>query len=316
MHSTPLPPSFAAIPTDPRVDAPRSWTKTARDLLHSGRDALRRHALLPRCLVTGRELVFVFAHPRTGSTSIWRSLVGGKRFDSLHVHAVSRHHVRWRPESWPVAADGVLAFGAAPAWAVRTSLSLRPRRFVVTIRDPVAVNISFFLYWGRRFWVPGEWDRLESMPDAEIARLFLTRYPHLSVLRWISREFMPATGLAIDTAPFDTTRGAAVFASDRASALVLRSDVDDARKHTELSAFLNADIAPVLQGNSIGERLGDRHVLHARVRRVVSGIPGYVNALVDAPFTKWFWSAEERARMRHHWMGVAQDRATTTHNHG
>ena len=296
--------------------ATRSVTAAATDLVRFGQDVFRRRALLLRSAATGREPVFVFAHPRTGSTSVWRSLVGGRHFDSLHVHAVSRAHVRWRPEAWPVAADGVLTFGAAPAWAVRARLSLFPTRFVVTIRDPVAVNISFFLFWGRRFWVPAEWDRLESLPDAEIARLFLTRYPHRSVLRWMAREFASATGLAADTVPFDTARAAAVIRGDRASALVLRSDLDDSRKHAELAAFLGADVPPVQQGNSIGERLGERQPLHDRVRRVVAGIPGYVDTLVDDPFTSWFWSPAERARMRHHWAEVAQGRSSATDTHG
>jgi hypothetical protein len=303
---TPGLPSFADLPADPRPGAPCSLPRAAVNLVRYGRDVVRRHTLLLRCAATGRELIFVFAHPRTGSTSVWRSLVGGPNFDSLHVHAVSRAHVRWQPETWPVAADGVLTFGAAPAWAVRTRLSIGPTRFVVTIRDPVAVNISFFLYWGRRFWVPAEWDRLDSLPDAEIARLFLTRYPHRSVLRWMAREFGPATGLAADTVRFDTARAAAVIRGDRASALVLRSDLDDARKNAELAAFLAADVPPVQQGNSIGERLGERQPLHDRVRRVVAGIPGYVDTLVDDPFTSWFWSAAERASMRHHWAEVAR----------
>ena len=185
----------------------------------------------------------------------------------------------------------------------------------MTIRDPVAVNISFFLYWGRRFWVPAEWDSLESLRDADIVRLFLSRYPHRSVLRWMTREFTPATGLATDIVPFDTTRAAGIFAGGRCSALVLRSDLDDARKHAEISAFLDADIPPPHQGNAIGQRLGERHMLHTRLRRVVAGIPGYVDSLIDDPFTRWFWSAEQRATMRHRWMEVAQDRATT-HTHG
>lgn len=215
-----------------------------------------------------------------------------------------------------MAADGVLSFGAAPAWTARTSLALGPTRFVVTVRDPVAVNISFFLYWGRRFWIPAEFDRIEGLSDREVARLFVTRYPHHSVLRWMSREFTPATGLATDTAPFDTGRAAAVVSGHRASALIMRSDLADERKQVELTEFLGTAIAPVPRGNSIEELLGSRRSLHARFSRVVAGIPGYVDALLDDPFTCWYWSASERAAMRHRWAKLAAHRFGHECQHG
>jgi hypothetical protein len=311
MHDSLKTLSLAEFPADPRTDSGEGRLAWARDAVRHAKLLVERHVLVARYVATGREPIFIFSHPRTGSTSIWNAIAGSPRFGTLHLHTVSRAHSRWRPEEWPVGEDGILRFSEASAAVVRSSLALRHPRFVVPIRDPVAVNISFFLYWASRFWMPSEWRRLDEFDDREIARRFADRFPHYSVLRWMDGEFALATGLDVGSLDFDTSRAAAVVTNDRASALILRSDLPDAAKHLELCDFLGQPIPPVRRDNSTDSRLAHRPGLPERIRRIVVGIPGYVDTMLDHDFTRKFWSDAQRREMRERWLSTATVRETT-----
>jgi hypothetical protein len=259
----------------------------------------------------GRETVYIYSHPRTGSMSLTSAIRSTGRFAILHLHTIRPEHTRWSSRSWPVADDGVLRLGKIPSLSARLSMMMGRTRFVTPIRDPVAVNLSFFSYWGARYWVPELWSRLHELPDDEIGRVFLERYPHRSVLRWLELEFTPATGLPGSSLDFDTERGAAVLRSRRASALIVRADLPDERKRLELEGFLGIPVPKIGRENSSELRLADRPGLSMRLRRVVSRLPGYVDSLLDADFTGRFWSEAQREELRMRYRRFAEESGTS-----
>lgn len=294
-----------------RSARPAELARLARGAVKQAELGIKRFRRLIANRRNGRETIYIYSHPRTGSVSLTNAVHATGRFAIVHLHTIRPEHTRWSSRSWPVAPDGVLMLGKSSSLSARMSMLFGHTRFVTPIRDPVAVNISFFAYWGPRYWVPDVWSRLHELPDEEIARVFLDRYPHRSVVRWLELDFTPATGLPGSSLEFDTDRGAAVLRSPRASALIVRADLPDERKRVELEEFLGVPIPTVSRENSSESRLADRPGLSTRLRRIVSGIPGYVDSLVDSDFTRRFWSDAQREEMRMRYRRFAEEPGTS-----
>jgi hypothetical protein len=283
----------------------RSIVRSPIDFLRHRIRRVRFSRQLERSQARAAELVFVYAHPRTGSLSMSQALGRSEGVATFHVHNISREHTFWRSSGPIVAEDGVVCGATSRAEAARSWMDRGRIRCVVPVRDPVAVNISFFLYWMNRWWAPREWSRLDRFSDAEFARLFLDRYPHFSSTRWMDREFGTATGLAFGPDTFDRERGAGILENDRVSALVLRTELPDATRTREVAEFLQRPISPIQTHNSSEQVLKDRADLVARTRRVIAAIPGYVDAILDTEHAARFWTADQVESFRRKWRAVA-----------
>lgn len=291
-----------AMPPEPH----RSWFGLAIDRIRHRSRRGRWARRFARFRAEGREPVLVYAHQRTGSMSLMAALGRSEGIGPFHIHTILPEHGRWRATGPIVADDGIICDVAFSAEATRAEMARERLRFVVAVRDPVAVNISFFLYWVKPFWAPAEWDSVERMGDDRLARLFLERFPHHSSTRWIDREFSAVTGLTFGTDTFDRHRGAATLANERAAALVLRTELPDADKTRELSEFLGRPITPIRKENSSEEVLAGKAELIARTRRVIAGIPGYVDALLSTGHARRFWTDDQLADLRRKWHAVAK----------
>lgn len=300
---TDLDPAIPPRPEFPRV--PRSPLQSPIDLLRQQSRRLRLSYGLARSQAEGREPVLVYAHPRTGSMSLVAALDRSDGVVPFHVHTIRRDHTFWRSDG-PIAAEDGVVCGTVCRAAIARSLLARGRvRMVVPVREPVAVNISFFLYWMHRWWAPLEWDGVDGLSDAQLARLFLDRYPHHSSTRWIEREFSAATGLSLGGNAFDRDRGAVTLANDRVTAIVLRSDLPGEVRTREISEFLGRTVTAIRTENSSEQVLPGRGGLIARTHRVVAGIPGYVDMLLGTEHTQRFWTADRIDGFRRKWRAVA-----------
>jgi len=299
-----------APPLVPRPDHSHLCTSVLRVPVDFLRQRVRRGRLgkrIARERAAGSELALVYSHPRTGSKSLFQALRRSDGLAALHLHAIARTHTFWRSSGPIVAEDGVACARTCRAELVRSWMRRERIRLVVPVRDPGAVNISFFLYWLKRWWAPLEWADLPRASDDRIVRLFLDRYPHFSSIRWMDLEFGAATGLSFGRDTFDRTRGATVLGNDRASALVLKTELPDAQRTRELSEFLGRPISPVRAENSSEHVLGDRSGLIARTRRVIAGIPGYVDTLLESDYARRFWTGDELEEFRRRWRAAAAD---------
>lgn len=224
----------------------------------------------------------------------------------FHVHAIMRDHTFWRSDG-PVAADDGVVCGTVCRAEIARSLIARGRiRMVVPVREPVAVNVSFFLYWMRRWWAPLEWDGVDRLTDAQLARLFLARYPHYSSTLWIDREFSAVTGLSLGGHPIDRARGVVTLANDRVAAIVLRTELPGEQRTREISEFLGRTVTPIRKENSSEQVLPGQDGLIARTRRVIAGIPGYVDTLLGTEHARRFWTADQLEGFRRAWRAVAE----------
>ncbi|MFM7261951.1 MAG: putative capsular polysaccharide synthesis family protein [bacterium] len=304
----------AGVPFDGRP-TPRSWIgwlQVPEQWMRHRRSIASSRRLLARNRREGREPVFVFCHPRVGSRSLYMTLANTPGFAPFHLLTITRARSRFRHGQPVVSEDGIACNSAASAFVAREYIaSASHTRFVVSLRDPISVNVSFFVFWGRKYWFRDQWARTSDLDDAALARLFLERFPHKSALRWLDREFTEATGLDTRAHEFDAERGAGVLRSAKTSALILRADIPDASKREELSAFLGSPIAKVIRGNEIGSRYPEQAGLTERLRRVVPGIPGYVDAMLGCPFARRHWTPTQLEALRASWLERARGESET-----
>jgi hypothetical protein len=286
----------------PSVDSPLGWLQLPEQWLRHRLAVSSYRRRVARNRRDGQETVFVFCHPRVGSKSLYLTLEATPGISPIHLHAITETHSRFRFGQPIVSNDGVACNSAARALVARAHIdAVAHQRFVVSLRDPIAVNVSFFVFWGRKYWFRDAWNRAAELDDAALERLFVERFPHRSMLRWLDLEFTPATGLDTRTLAFDATRGAGIVAGARASALILRADIPDATKREELAAFLGRPVAEVARANDIGSRYPAQAGLMERLRRIVPGIPGYVDAILGSPFARRFWTGAQLETMRCKW---------------
>ena len=274
---------------------------------------VRRRREIARAVAEGIEPVFVFCHPRVSSTALHNAINRIDGLRAVHIHVISEAHSRWRYGQPIVAEDGVACFGVAPALAAREHMARASRtRFVTAIRDPVAVNISFFLYWGPTHLVRGQWSQVRDMSDRELGDLYLARCPHHSSVEWFEREFMPALSIEgpMDAGlGFDPARGYCTIRTPRSAALIVRSDLADESKRVALGEFLGCEAAPIERANDSASLVS--RALHERLKRVVARLPGYADRLLETRFARTFWSDAERAGLRDDWARIADSASTT-----
>lgn len=267
----------------------------------------RRRRLIADALERGLEPVFVFCHPRVSSKSLKLAVDATPGLRAVHLHSITERHARWRYGQPIVADDGVTCWGAAAALAAREHIArATTTRFVTAIRDPISVNISLFLFWGSKHFARDRWSALLSLSTKDLTDLFQTRYPHRSSVNWFEREFMPALGVGgmpLEAIGFDCTRGCGMFATRRASALVLRADLPDAMKQAELSRFLGRAVSAVERTNESAARFSKE--LHDRLTGVVARIPGYAEEMLSTRFARVFWSEIQLDELRAKWSRAA-----------
>ena len=269
---------------------------------------IRKRRLIGGAVRAGLEPVFVFCHPRVSSKSLKLAIDGTPGLRAVHLHVITERHARWRYGQPVVAGDGVACWGAAPARAAREYMAQATQaRFVTAVRDPIAVNISLFLYWGRKHFVRRQWKELLALPTQELASIFMKRCPHQSAVRWFEQEFLPALslgGMPIEAIGFDPAHGFATIGTPRASALILRSDLPDPTKQAELARFLGKPVAAVERTNESASLFSRE--LHARLTAVVAQIPGYADRLLETRYVRTFWSEPQRDALRASWARVAE----------
>ena len=267
----------------------------------------RKRRLISGSAAQGLEPVFVFCHPRVSSKSLTLAVDATPGLRAVHLHSITKEHARWRYGQSIVAGDGVTCWGESLALAAREYLARAPHaRFVTAIRDPIAVNVSLFLFWGRKHFVRRQWGTMLSLPTRQLADLFLDRCPHMSSVNWFEREFLPALGAEdrpLEQIGFDSDRGFGSLRTARASALILRADTPDAAKQAELSRFLGCAVAAVERTNESAVLFSKE--LHQRLTEVVARIPGYTDELLSTRYARAFWNDSQRAELREKWARLA-----------
>lgn len=235
---------------------------------------------------------------KVGSTSVVEAL-NRAGIDAHHVHRMNREHLRRMRESrrahgwmvlWPPRHDRL---------GVRLGETLmrsgEPVRVVTLVREPIARNLSSYFEHLDSIWQLRNAHAKVSL-DALCAG-FITRFTHDDVLTWFDDEILPVLGIDVYAHPFTPT-GHTVIRKAPFELLILKSELDDAAKSVALSDFFRRPI-DVQRANSTGAK--SKGEVFRRFVKTLRLPHAYVERMLNARYTKHFYSDAERDAARARW---------------
>jgi hypothetical protein len=173
-------------------------------------------------------------------------------------------------------------------WAVLHGVTLprRPARFVMMVRDPVAVAASMAAF--------------EPVGPGPAWPLV---HPHSNAMTdWFDADVTPALGWSPWNDRFDTDRKAMLVHHAPWRILVMRADLDDAAKERELSAFVEVPVRMVRINSAEQRGAGPSH---AKVIQLIRSLPDDVDRIHRTRLCSHFFTPTELASHRSRWLGQA-----------
>lgn len=164
---------------------------------------------------------------------------------------------------------------------------------VTLVRDPIARNLSSYFEHLDSIWRTAGAHRV--VPFDELCAGFLERYTHREPLTWFDDELRPVLGLDVYAQPFPA-KGSLIVASDTFDALVLKAEAPDTEKQRALAAYLGVAVAPIRPANRTAGTV--KGLAYSRFVREVRLPATYVDSMLDAWYTRHFFSDAERETMR------------------
>lgn len=268
---------------------------------HILRDDLR----MRRCYARGSEPVIVYSAPKTASAAVYKALRTTPGVFALKSHTLRPEH--WRRHRldppWMPGWQGMWRDCWHSDRLVRERIidAGRPARFVALVRDPIATSVSAFFYfkpnWFRDLDDP---PILKELDEETLIETFLERYPHHVATDWFDLEPTPTLGIDALAEPFPHGVGYQELCQGPFRLLIVRTDLDDARKGSAIAEFLGLESLEIPRFN-VGASYGHQD-LTDRLKAGIAKRPEYVERMLGHRFTRHFWTDAERDAMRQKWL--------------
>jgi hypothetical protein len=212
----------------------------------------------------------------------------------FHVHKMSREHVmslreERRRRGWEL---GPIPPHDELGMRLHRDVLQRGRRarVVTIVREPIARNLSSYFEHLDAIWCRK--DAHESIPVEDLCRGFVERFPHSEPLSWFDDELLPVLGIDVYAHPFPDEP---IIRTERADLLILKSESSDEAKGAALARFFGIDGIVVRRMNET--RSKSKGAAFARFRQSIRLRREYVDEMLNARYTRHFYSAAERERL-------------------
>tara|TARA_R110000782_G_scaffold57258_37_gene119901 strand:+ start:493 stop:1410 length:918 start_codon:yes stop_codon:yes gene_type:complete len=280
--------------------------KEAEKRFNWHRHILRDRVKAQLTYAAGRQPVVVYSMPKTASAAVYKALRKARGVFVLKSHTLRPEHWRKRrlDPAWTQGGTGMWRDHWHSDRMVHDRIIGRgkPCKFIALVREPVATNISAFLYFPSNWLSPKAMAAggLAAMTPESVEAAFFDRYPHHVTTDWFDLEPAATLGIDVYQTPFPWDAGHATYTNGPFQLLVLRTELDDAVKSQVVNEFLGTKSVRIERTNT-----ADQHGLRPRVDNLKARMadnPEYVNALLDHRFTAHFWSPKEREALRRKWL--------------
>lgn len=224
--------------------------------------------------------VLVYQMGKVGSTSIYRSLHEQYRGAVLHAHNFRSNH------------EDPLNRRLYR----RTLCKNFPLKVISLTREPIGRNVSaFFQNFERDTGVSYS---KASFSIQELENLFLSNYPHNTVLEWFDLNILANFGIDVYASPFPEN-GIATYAKDNVSLLVMRVEISDSDKIDAVRHFLGMDRFQLVNKN-IGSQKEYAKTYKDFKKAVV--LPSeYLEKMCRSKYFNHFYSAETIQKAKEAW---------------
>lgn len=261
---------------------------------------IRRSAIEARVgwnRIAGKSPVILFQMAKVGSTSLWHAMEDAGQI-VYFVHSMESSHSDW------LASEAMDLMGHKRAYHLvrgdviykRIVLPGRPARYISLTRDPVARNLSSFF----QIYVEQPKAFGPTPPLERIFELFFDRFRHNRPIEFFDSEYKGMLGIDVYAKPFDPAKGFVEIAKGPARVLILRLESGPSVIEKATAQFLG------IPGLTLPHKNESRQKpLGGLYQRFVSEIKlpdEYVERLINAKYTRHFYSDQERERMADRWL--------------
>lgn len=165
-----------------------------------------------------------------------------------------------------------------------------PVRIITAVREPIAHSYSaFFQNVLRATHGAVESAALESLPA--LRRHFLEWDELGGALTWLDSEISRLIGIDLLEQPFDKAKGWTRVDHGRFSVLILKAELDDARKCEAIGAYLERDPGALTRANRAADKA--YAVAYSRFIEMVKLPPGQAKRFVQHRYTRKFYTESE-----------------------
>jgi len=257
-----------------------------------------------------RSVILVYSMERSGSIALTNSLQARGEFvigsHYLDPGKISTQH-----------------YSGSARWACGHVISKRkPAKVISLVRHPVENMLSVFARtdYGRPHdrHMRGETQQAQETPaqlSDKFCQAYLAADRHLRPLGWFANEFRPALGINIYDRPFDTGGGYIQFREGPYDVLIMRTELPNEQKAKIVSDFVGVEAIEML---SPATNFNNRHHLppgkpgdqtdyaemYKTLKRCVVIPPAYLDAIVDSPYVRHFFTQTERDAIRQRYRGA------------
>lgn len=271
----------------------------------------RKSARERKRLFAARELsigpVVAYGHPKTATRSIERAIGSLDGAEVFHAHMLDPVHFTRKNNIFvPPTKAGLCPEDQPAQWPLAEALRTGDRITLVTaVRDPVAVNVSWF-FFGLQRWLrsPSPVDPA-SIPFATLEEVFHEVFPHEGVLHWFSEEWTRVTGVSMDAlAPVQKEGSVTVPFASQGRACVLSAHLPDTRKAAVLESFL------AVQPGSISfprvNRGNDRPSpeIYERLKKLVASDHAYLERMYASEYARCFFGRTQLSAFQASWKAL------------
>lgn len=252
------------------------------------------------CYIKRKTPTIVYSMERTGSTSIFHSLLSHGQF-AIVTHHLDLEMLQTRH------------YSGSALWACKhVILKKKPARIISLVRNPIETMLSVF---ARSEFSADQRDENEALPSSgELSELFHKRYLeagcHRHQLEWFDAEYKDTLGVDAYRHPFDQEAGFVQFREGALDVLIVRTELDDTRKSGVVADFLGIpgfSMQRVTSGDDAQPGTeGDQATYREVYKKLLSSVtiqPEHLDAITGSRYVRHFFPREEIASMTERFQG-------------
>ncbi len=251
--------------------------------------------------------VVAYGHPKTATRSVelaLRSVPGAKVFHSHMLMA--KHFTRKNNIFVPPTASGLCLEDQPMQWAVSDALKAGERiTLVSTVRDPVAVNVSWFFFGLQRWFRSKRPINADLIPFEKLVSVFREDFPHQGILNWYTEEWAKVTG--VDTGALGDIQkiGHQTVPFANGKACVLSAHLEDDQKAIVLDTLFGLTRGTV-EVPKINLGLNRKNPeIYERLKIHIASDDEYLEKIYASAYAQNFFSHEQIESFRSSWKAIA-----------
>jgi len=260
-----------------------------------------------RRLQSARELpigpVVAYGHPKTATRSIEAAVADLPGAEVFHAHVLRSAHFTKKDNVFvPPLPTGICPEDQPAQWSIERAIAAGERITLITaVRDPVAVNVSWFFFGLQRWLRSRKPVDPSSVAFDALERLFYEGHPHQGILNWFTEEWEYASRASLDALAGVRSEGHATTKVGTCRACVFSAHLPDTTKADILADFLGVgDERIVFPRRNLGtSRTGSD--IYTRLKAMVASDPGYLDSMYDSAYARFFFTGDQIDGFRRSW---------------